>query len=48
MEKRMFTTMKKGCLQPWNQRMITTLEKKGLHIKNTPGYIQYADAYSFL
>ena len=29
----------------WEQGMITTMEKKGeIDIKNTPGYIQYADA----
>ena len=26
------------------QRMFTTMEKKELNIKNTSGYIQYADA----
>jgi len=26
------------------ERMFTTMEKKGLDIKNTPDYVQYADA----
>ena len=28
----------------WEQRMFTIMEKAGLDIKNTPGYIQYSDA----